>query len=183
MSAKTVKLISPERVKRIFECYGANPDCWPMDEKVAALSLIQNSSELQSLQKQSAELDTLLKESDSGFTSDEATNRELLDKIVAALPDQNKKPTPDFVNQQAIGRKSFFDWNKTLGAIAASVAVVAISLSIVSIAPDSIKPVSSIASAQSELDDWMWEQFVSDTTTDDAEEPLSMMALLDLEEQ
>ena len=181
MSAKTLKLVSPERVRRILECYGANPDSWPMDEKVAALSLIQNSNELQALQQEAAEFDKLLKDTESEFVSDEATTRSLVDRVVSALPEQDSKSNPDFVNLQSGGHKSFFDLNRTLGAIAASIAVVAISLSIATITPDSAKPVSIATTSQSELDVWMWEQVVGDTT-DEIEEPLSMMALLDLEE-
>lgn len=181
MSAKTVKLISPERVKSIFDCYGANPDCWPNDEKVAALSLIQNSSELQELQREAASFDKLLKNSDLEIVTDQAATSELLEKIVGSLPEQDKKPNSRFTNNESSHKRSFFDLNRSLAAIAASIAVVAISLSIATMTPESVKPVSSVAMSQTELDDWMWEQVVGEST-DESEEPLSMLALLELEE-
>ena len=60
MSAKTSKLITPERVERILECYGSNPDCWPEDEKTAALSLIQHSAQLLKIQQEAEAFDELL---------------------------------------------------------------------------------------------------------------------------
>lgn len=181
MSGKTVKLVSPDRVKRILECYGSNPEAWPDDEKVAALSLIQHSGELQDLQQQTAELDNLLKSADSAVTVNEGASNELLNKIVNVLPEQDRKPDTRFVNQSSKSNKSFFDLNHSLGAIAASLAVVAISMSIVTLSPNNIKTESSVASSQSVLDEWMWEQ-VTGESVDEADEPLSMMALLELEE-
>lgn len=182
MSGKTAKLISPERVKRILECYGSNPETWPEDEKVAALSLIQHSRELHDLQQQTAELDNLLKSADSVVAiNDEPGSDELLNKIVNALPEQDRKPDPRFANHLPNSKKSFFDLNHSLGAIAASLAVVAISMSIVTLSPTNINPEASVASSQSVLDEWMWEQVMGEPA-DEAEEPLSMMALLELEE-
>lgn len=182
MSAKTVKLISPERVKQILKCYGANPQSWPADEKLAALTLIQHSAELRELQQQTVQFDKLLLSADTALNIEETVDRDLLDRIVNSLPEQEKKPHPDFVNRLPAERKSFLDFSRSLGAIAASLAVVAISLSIVSISPTNIKPVSSVASAQSVLDEWMWEQVVGEQQSEELDEPLSMMALLELEE-
>lgn len=182
MSTNTVKLISPERVKAILDCYGSDPAAWPQDEKVAALTLIQHSSELRDLQLEAAKLDRLLSEEaamEPGL--DQAASEDLINEIIDKLPEQEKKRNPQFINRDSGSTRSLFDWNRTFGAIAASIAVAAISLSIFTISPESVKPVSSVAASQIELDNWMWEQ-VAGESVDDSEEPMSMMALLELEE-
>ena len=173
MSTNTVKLISPERVKTILDCYGSNPDAWPEDEKVAALSLIQHSSELRELQQEAVKLDGFLSEAVNELNLDGGDSNTILGKIVNSLPEQAGVQHPQFVNRDTGGKNSLFDWNKTLGTIAASVAVVAISLSIFNITPDSVKPVSSVAASQVELDNWMWEQVVGESV-DESDEPIGM---------
>ena len=181
MTANTVKLISPERVRKLFECYGPNPDSWPLDEKVSALSLIQHSSELQELQREMKGFEKLLKQSDVSRVIDDDGDRELLNRIVGALPEQDSKPDPAFTNRSQRDGRSFFDLNRTMGAIAASVAVVAITLSIVTLKPESSRPDSPVVAAQTELDRWMWDQVFGDPV-DDSEEPLTMMSLLEMGE-
>jgi hypothetical protein len=181
MTAKTAKLISPERVKKLFECYGSNPDAWPSDEKVSALSLIQHSGELRELQLETAKFDKILKETDVlkdfGITVDQG----FVNKIVEALPNQDVKPNPQFRNRASQDKKSFFDLNRSMGALAASVAIMAITLSIVTLKPENAEPVSTVATANIELDVWMWEQVVGESV-DDSEDPLTMLGLLELEE-
>ena len=181
MTAKTAKLISPERVKKLFECYGSNPDAWPADEKVSALSLIQHSGELRELQKEIAEFDKILKGSNIARELGETADQELVSKIVDVLPDQESKSNSRFRNRILRDEKSFFDLNRSMGAIAASVAIMAITLSIVTLKPESVKPVSTVATVKTELDNWMWEQVVGESP-DDSEDSLTMMALLELEE-
>lgn len=181
MTAKTAKLISPERVKKLFECYGSNPDSWPVDEKVSALSLIQHSSELKALQQEIAKFDKILKEGDVAIDVAETIDREKVNQLAAGLPEQDRRPNPHYVNRNLQSRKSFFDLNRSLGAIAASVAIMVITLSIVTLKPENVTPVSTVVTAKTDLDGWMWEQFVSEPA-DDYDEPLTMMALLELEE-
>lgn len=181
MTAKTAKLISPERVKKLFECYGSNPDAWPTDEKVSALSLIQHSGELRELQQEIAKFDKFLNESDIARNLGEIADQQLVNKIVETLPDQDSKPDSRFRNRNLQDKKLFFDLNRSMGAIAASVAIMAITLSIVTLKPESVKPVSAVSTAKTELDNWMWEQVVGEPL-DDSEEPLTMMTLLELEE-
>jgi len=185
MSAKTAKLITPDRVKMIFECYGSNPDCWPVDEKASALSLIQHSSELRELQKEFADFDRLLMASDMSAALTGTTDKALLNRIVEVLPEQESRPNPAYINREAGKKKHFLDFNSSIGAIAASVAIVAITLSIVNLRPEHAKPVSPVvattAASSADLDSWMWEQVLGEPS-DEAEEPLTMMTLLELGE-
>ena len=184
MTAKTAKLITPERVKVLFECYGSNPDRWPVDEKVSAVSLIQHSSELRELQKEVAEFDKQLKDADiaAGFTG--GSDEQLIQRVVAELPKQEEKPNPDFTNRTITRKRFLFDVNSSIGLIAASVAIVAITLSIVNLKPQPVQhqivqSASTTVVANTELDKWMWGQ-VTGESADDSEEPLTMLALLEL---
>jgi len=185
MVAKTAKLITPDRVKKLLDCYGANPDCWPMDEKVSALSLIQHSSELRELQQNVAGFDRMLKASDISTDIEGSSNDELLQRIIEALPEQEHKPNRQFVNKIAGKKRYFLDFNSSIGALAASIAIVAITLSIVNLNHENIKPLSSVtvtsAASGVELDNWMWEQVMGEPV-DDTDEPMTMMALLELGE-
>lgn len=181
MNTKTAKLVSPERVKKLFECYGADPILWPMDEKVSALSLIQHSGELRKLQQEFAEFDELLKKYDVASSLPETPDAKLLKNIVGSLPDQEKRPNKKYINHVSSSSNSFFDLNRTMGAVAASIAIVAITLSIVNLGTDKVRPAEVTVVAKAELDRWMWEQVVGGST-DESEEPLSMMTLLELEE-
>jgi len=181
MSAKTAKLISPERVKKLFECYGAHPDAWPVDEKVSALSLIHHSSELRELQQEYAEFDRLLKDSDISSGVSALSDSKLLDKIISGLPEQDARADSSFFSRIDNNRGRFFNLNKSFGAIAASVAILAITLSITHLHPEHVKPVSSTIVASSDLDKWMWEQVAGDVE-EDSDDRISMMTLLELEE-
>jgi len=185
MTAKTAKLITPDRVKMIFECYGSNPDCWPMDEKVSALSLIQNSSELRELQQEAARFDKLLLEAEASTVVASPEEDQLLKRLVSTLPAQEENANPNFVNRNPGRKKHFFDLNNSIGAIAASVAIMVITLSIVNLKPDHVSQgspvVAQTVASSTELDSWMWTQ-VAGEPAEEAEEPLTMMALLELGE-
>ena len=180
MSAKTSKLITPERVERILECYGSNPDCWPEDEKTAALSLIQHSAQLLKIQQEAEAFDELLVAGEEVADLSDTDNSELLKQIVGELPMQDKYPDAAFKNKQLGHKKSILNSHRWIGAVAASVAIFVISMSIVELRPVSvIPPLSNLA--QVELDQWMWEQEVGEVIDEDGE-PLTMMALLELDE-
>ena len=181
MNGKTAKLISPERVRQLFECYGSNPDSWPLDEKVAALSLIQHSSELQELQKETSRFDEILNGYDVSNEIEVDVNQDLLASIVNALPEQEARKNSQYSNRKREDKHRFFDFNRTIGAVAASVAVMVITFSIMTLAPETTHNRSANLASQAELDGWMWQQ-VAGEPAEDFDEPLTMMALLELEE-
>ena len=179
MNTKTSKLVSPERAKDIIECYGADSSAWPADEKTSALSVIQHSSELQALLQETKQLDRLLDAGKLHETESEDTNKRLLSNIVNNLPEQEKHPKPEYRNTTQKQRQSFLNSNRWIGAIAASVAVFVISLSIVELSPVNVDP-SNTKVAQLVLDEWMWEDVTGEAMTEE-EDPLTMLALLELE--
>ena len=181
MKSKTAKLISPERVIQLLDCYGANPRAWPEDERSTALALIQHSSELKRLQEEAAQLDRFLVTGTSQEPVSDYTASKLVARIVGNLPEQEMaaqgkagKPSPGSMQW-------FFGSGHWLGMMAASIAVFVISISIMNLRPSEISQAPSRL-VQQELDAWMWEQIAGDVDSDDEEQPLTMMSFLELDE-
>jgi len=172
MNSKTAKLISPERVVELLDCYGADPEAWPDDERITALALIQHSSQLKDLQSEARELDNFLCGGDARRSANESVDMRLVSRITANLPAQEK------TSQKSLhrGRKSsLFDFGSWTGMVAATIAVFVITVSIVELHPSSTGEKQSGAS-QAELDYWMWQQVTGEADNED-EDPLTMMAL------
>lgn len=53
-------MITLTRLSELLEAYGADPDRWPLEDRVAALELLAYSAPARNLLRQAAELDTLL---------------------------------------------------------------------------------------------------------------------------
>jgi hypothetical protein len=56
----TQKLVTLARLTILLDAYGATPDCWPEEERTAALALIETSAEARMLMADAAALDSLL---------------------------------------------------------------------------------------------------------------------------
>lgn len=179
MNSKTAKLISPERVEELFECYGANPESWPDDERATALALIQNSSELQSLQREAEQLDQFLISGHDKLKTNAPVDSKLVARIVDHLPQQNNSRQPGSTSNRKHSTRALFDFSGWVGMVAASIAVFVISVSIINL---QTPPVSNEQPSlvQVELDEWMWEQVTGESESED-EEPMTIMALLEME--
>ncbi len=53
-------MITLTRLAEILDAYGADPDCWPLEDRVAALELLAQSAEARALAHGAANLDALL---------------------------------------------------------------------------------------------------------------------------
>ena len=53
-------MITLTRMVEILDAYGADPDCWPLEDRVAALELLAQSAEARALAHRASNLDTLL---------------------------------------------------------------------------------------------------------------------------
>ena len=180
MNAKTAKLISPERVAQLLDCYGANPKAWPEDERSTALALIQHSSELKQLQLDAQQLDQFLSAGDSQGVMQARADSKLVAAIVSDLPQQEEAVHLGSHSTGSQSSRSIFSSGNWLGMIAASVAVFVISVSILELKP-ATAPQTQLNLSQQELDYWMWEQVTGESVGED-EEPLTMLTLLELEE-
>ncbi|HEY5603811.1 MAG TPA: hypothetical protein VIM41_11940 [Gammaproteobacteria bacterium] len=176
MNSKMAKLISPERVVELLECYGANPEAWPDDERTTALALIQHSTELQNLQREAGQLDKFL--TNAGMQ--EPADLELVSRIVNNLPVQDKAKNSGKRHGSTVAKRSLFEFSGWTGMLAASVAVFVITLSITDLHQSSSLQPQSIES-QAELDYWMWQQVTGEADNDDDEEPATVLALFGLE--
>jgi hypothetical protein len=177
MNSKTAKLISPERVSELLDCYGADPEAWPDDERATALALIQNSTQLKNLQTEARQLDRYLTAGDIMQRAGKPVDMKLVSRITAHLPVQDKPGQNLMRNNRAALKRSLFDFSSWTGMIAASIAVFAISVSIMELQSSSGARQQSDVS-QAELDYWMWQQVTGEVESDD-EEPLTMMVLFE----
>lgn len=53
-------MITLSRLSEILDAYGADPDCWPLEDRVAALELLAQSAEARALAHSAGNLDALL---------------------------------------------------------------------------------------------------------------------------
>lgn len=53
-------MITLTRLTEILDAYGADPDCWPLEDRVAALELMAQSAEARALAHGAGNLDALL---------------------------------------------------------------------------------------------------------------------------
>lgn len=85
--------MSLERLRALLDAYGANPDRWPPEERMAALALLEQSPQAQRWRDASASVDALLDHA-PGFE----VSATLIDRILAAAPtpapSANRTPPP-----------------------------------------------------------------------------------------
>ena len=181
MNSKTEKLISPARVEELFDCYGANPESWPDDERAAALALIQHSPELQDLQREAEKLDLFLLNGADRLAANPSVDSKLVARIIENLPEQNKAGQHDPISYSrrfSGTRFNFNDWlgSNWIGIAAASAAVFVISVSIMNLQQPLSASREQPEIVQADLDEWMWQQVTGEIENE--EEPITFMTLL-----
>jgi hypothetical protein len=178
VNSNTTKLISPERVKALLECYGADANAWPDDERASAQALIQHSDELQALRKQERELDELLLSGNDASAGQAPADSALVARIVDNLPEQ--KPSAKGARPHASRyRTSALNHPRNWLSLAAAAATVfVISVAIMDLESTSVS--QQPAPVTAEMDEWMWEQVTGDPL-DDEEEPMTFMSLVEME--
>lgn len=70
-----------ERLERLLDAYGASPERWPVEERQAALALLDRSAEARARRDLAAQLDALLDAAPAPEPS-----RDLVARILAAAP-------------------------------------------------------------------------------------------------
>jgi len=132
-----------ERVKTLIDCYGADTQRWPVEERADAVAVLMSSSELMAYRAEAASLDKILHTngSDEDYSA-------LADRILADLPRQ--KPERN--------HKSPFVF-----ALAASVALVFVTTLMMK--PELTEtPLSGTQDiAQTEFDQWAMEETFDQT--------------------
>jgi len=151
--------ISIERVVELIESYGSNTQCWPEQERAAAIACLKSSASLQQRMDEAKQLDAMLLESHAHEPLDEV----LLTRIVNNLPAQP-------VAKQTKGLPR---WPV---AMAAALTAVAITLVVVS-GLDQTIPTEQLA--LQEIDYWLWQEVTDQVAFDTGEEtPTDFMSLL-----
>ena len=163
MPSTTHNEISIERVADLIEAYGSNTQCWPEQERAAAIARLESSSHLQQLFHDAEQLDAALLAGHVEEPVDEA----LLARIVDNLPAQ---PVADKV----VAKKRWMhDWPV---AVAAAITGVAIMLVVMN-GPDQEMQYEQIA--LQEMDYWLWQDVTDQVSFDSSEElPTDFMSML-----
>ena len=85
----TQKLVPLNRLKTLLDAYGSMPDCWPAEERPAAMALTETSPEARRMVAQAAALDSLLDKIPEPEVSAALTSR----VRSMALPAADRKPS------------------------------------------------------------------------------------------
>jgi hypothetical protein len=173
MNNSPVKLIGPERVKIILECYGADPAHWPQDERRAALSLLDQSVELQTLQQDAIHLDKLLLQTPGDLPLSDDASATLVSRIVEQLPIQQPLSPHSRRNAQQLRRQHW--------SIAAAAAVLLLAIPVFTQMQGTKPDQAPEQVALADYEQWLWEDITGDAVSKD-NETLDFMALVELEQ-
>lgn len=182
MSNNTAKLVNEERVIELLECYGADTNNWPEDERAAANTLIKNSAELQQLQRQTRQLDDVMGTSGVRQAIEGRADARIVASLIDKLPAQeaaNAIPIDKHRKQRAESRARLLNFY----SLAAAFAMAFIAVTFVIQKPASVsspQAIQTVDVAQNDLDQWMWRE-VFGAAEEEAEEPATFMAMVDLE--
>ena len=157
------KPVSRERVEELLDCYGASSNAWPEQERQAALSRINSDPALQQYRDEVAQLDRLI-EADREITKRKVDTQPLdalAQKILSALPEQ--------ATGQAKTKPAAQRHRPWFGAIAASILVAAIAVTVLmNTQHTATTPIKQAAS--SEFDQYAnWEVFGDEMPADDTD--------------
>jgi hypothetical protein len=203
MQSKTAKLINEERVIALLQCYGADTDHWPEEERAAAIALINGSSALQQRQSETRQLDEFMGMHEARGSLNSRADAAIVANIVNALPEQQASITVSLRDHRVAHAGTHMDkktakqrnswW--TYGA-AAAVVLLAVSV-VIQQSSQPLQPSQSTSlrtaavsetASQEEMDQWMWQQATglsedvpADLSQDDADLPITFMAMVELD--
>ena len=163
MPTTTHTEMSIERVADLIEAYGSNTQCWPEQERTAAIACLESSSQLQQLIHDAEQLDAVLL---AGYV-EEPPDEALLARIVDNLPAQ------PVAGQVAAKPGWLHNWP---AAMAAAITGVAIMLVVMN-GPEQEMQYEQLA--LQELDYWLWQDVTDQVSFDSSEEsPTDFMSML-----
>lgn len=200
MQSKTAKWVNEQRVITILECYGADSDNWPEEERAAAIALINSSPELQQRQRESQQLDERLGVHQVRESLEARADATTVASIMNALPEQTADNTINLRDHAKSSKARKPDKHTNLwwtyGGIAAA-AVVMLAISVIIQQPSqplqSVQPVRTAAlsedASQQEMDQWLWQEATGlngELSVDSAQDesdlpPITFMAMVELD--
>ena len=158
MPTTTQNTISVERVTDLIEAYGSNTQCWPEQERQAAIARLESSVPLQKLMQDAKQLDEALLAVHVEAPVDEA----LLANIVDQLPEQ-----------PVVTKSERYQWAAAMAAVFVGVAIMFTVMSDSELAP----PPEQLA--LQDMDYWLWQEVTGQVSADDTEEaPIDFMSML-----
>jgi hypothetical protein len=181
MNGKTSKLVNFDRVIELLECYGTNADCWPEDERAAAIALIKNSTELQQRQLDAEQLDDVMDVYNVRQSIHTRAKIETVNRIVGQLPEQDRQNIKPINHRPATyATQQTKAWQKY--GMAAALAAIFITALVVIEQPSPTQPQLVSNTSEYVVDQWMWQEIYGTMPPQgESEEPLTFMALVDLE--
>lgn len=161
MSNDPVKLVTPQRVKELLDCYGSSPEAWPESERATALALLDGSSELQAQREQARLLDQALNLQACGTTALSERTAALAKRILDQLGTQDTPPVqPQGDRAPLLSRV----WIWPTAALA-SVAGIALAMVLWSTQPVT-EPHYRVVTAANDFDNWVWTEVLDDAPVD-----------------
>jgi hypothetical protein len=106
--------MTPDRLKELLDAYGADPDRWPLEERMAMLDLLARSEAAKDLAAPAAALDTLLDSTPLPMPSAaaaEALGARIMHRLPARMADRIGTPL-----------RAAFGWPNWVALAAATVA-------------------------------------------------------------
>jgi len=193
MNTGTAKLINEARVKELLDCYGADAEGWPQEERASAVTLIKHSADLRRYQQEAKRLDDAMQIPQEKQNLDSRPGSDLVTSIINALPEQDRgnavKLSDHFRTKQATAPK----WWSYTALAAAAVLVLAVTFVMEQAIEQSkpTQPTQPLVAAKVSRDDlhqWLWEQATGpsdddeqDFSQNDSDGPATFMAMVDLE--
>ncbi|MDX1488014.1 MAG: hypothetical protein R3268_07435 [Acidiferrobacterales bacterium] len=161
MSNDPVKLVTPERVKELLDCYGSSPYAWPESERAAALALLDGSSELQAHRDAAHLLDEALNLQARGPSAVSEQTAVLAKRILDQLEAQDR-PSAQSLDDRVPLFDRFWIWPTVALAGLATIALVMLLWSI----PPITAPRYRVVVAANDFDNWVWAEVLDDAPPD-----------------
>ena len=191
MQYTMAKLVNEQRVIELLECYGADTDNWPEEERAAASSLIKSSAALQQHRREVRRLDAAMDIHSVKESLKARPDPAIVANIINALPEQDAGNTVNLSErrQKQAAKRSNFQWIYGVAA-AATVVFLATGIILQQQTPPSAQSGAgvSLAASQGELDQWMWQEATgpaddisAELDPADADAPVTFMAMVELD--
>ena len=164
---KQHKSMDEQRAGEILLSYGASPDAWPADERLALQSLLEQNPALQNIQAREHFLDQFIAHDKQ---SSQENTQKLADRIIVGLPDKHQSVKTNLFGIIA----DYLSIRTLVAAAAATIFAVSIMLSNL--------PVTPTLESDPLFEQWAWQDITNqELTGESVSTELGFMDLIELE--
>ena len=151
--------MTPERVKRLVECYGADPEVWPAEERESAQTLLHGTPVLQRWAAQAVPLDAMLAQGCQAMDNEvsDVQLARLKQRIVEQLPAQNESVAQH--RRQYLTWTHHPWWSMAAGMVMAAGLMLMVHLE----NPQPVTSVQSNLAGDMSFEQWAWEDITGET--------------------